>query len=43
MSERPVGISAVDVIVAKRDGGRLTDAQIDWVVAAYTRGEVGDT
>ncbi|MBV9921399.1 MAG: thymidine phosphorylase, partial [Pseudonocardia sp.] len=35
-------ISAVDVIVAKRDGGRLTDEQIDWVLAAYTRGDVAD-
>jgi thymidine phosphorylase len=35
-------ISAVDVIRAKRDGGRLTDEQVDWVVAAYTRGEVAD-
>jgi thymidine phosphorylase len=34
--------SAVDVIAAKRDRHRLTDAQIDWVVAAYTRGEVAD-
>lgn len=33
---------AVDVIVAKRDGLRLTDAQIDWVVDAYTRGVVAD-
>lgn len=33
---------AVDVIVAKRDGKRLTDAQIDWVVDAYTRGVVAD-
>ncbi|QQS01317.1 MAG: thymidine phosphorylase [Austwickia sp.] len=33
---------AVDVICAKRDGRRLTDAQIDWVVAAYTRGVVAD-
>ncbi len=31
---------AVDVIVAKRDGRRLTDPQIDWVVDAYTRGVV---
>ncbi|MCC2334468.1 thymidine phosphorylase [Cellulomonas wangsupingiae] len=31
---------AVDVIVAKRDGRRLTDGQIDWVVDAYTRGVV---
>ena len=34
--------SAVDVIRAKRDGGRLSDEQIDWVVDAYTRGEVAD-
>src|SRR5690242_13253698 len=33
---------AVEVIGAKRDKGELTDAQIDWVVAAYTRGEVAD-
>jgi len=30
------------VIRTKRDGHRLTDAQIDWVIDAYTRGEVGD-
>ncbi|WP_447004364.1 thymidine phosphorylase [Saccharothrix isguenensis] len=34
--------SAVDVIRAKRDGARLTDGQIDWVVDAYTRGAVAD-
>lgn len=33
---------AVDVIRTKRDGGRLDDAQIDWVVDAYTRGAVAD-
>ncbi len=33
---------AVDVIIAKRDGGILTDGQIDWVVEAYTRGAVTD-
>jgi thymidine phosphorylase len=33
---------AVEVIVAKRDGGALTDSQIDWVVDAYTRGVVAD-
>jgi thymidine phosphorylase len=33
---------AVDVIVTKRDGGDLTDSQIDWVVDAYTRGVVAD-
>jgi thymidine phosphorylase len=34
--------AAVDVIRAKRDGGTLSDAQIDWVVDAYTRGVVAD-
>ena len=33
---------AVDVIVAKRDGAALNEAQIDWVVDAYTRGVVAD-
>ncbi len=33
---------AVDVIVTKRDRGALSDAQIDWVVDAYTRGVVAD-
>ncbi len=33
---------AVEVILAKRDGGELSDSQIDWVVDAYTRGEVAD-
>ena len=33
---------AVDVIAAKRDGAALTDAQIDWVVEAYTRGAVAE-
>jgi len=34
--------SAVDVIGTKRDGGVLSDDAIDWVVDAYTRGEVAD-
>ncbi|HEV7875847.1 MAG TPA: thymidine phosphorylase [Nocardioides sp.] len=33
---------AVEVILAKRDGGELTDSQIDWVIDAYTRGGVDD-
>ena len=33
---------AVEVIRTKRDGGRLSDQHIDWVVAGYTRGEVAD-
>jgi thymidine phosphorylase len=39
MSERH---DAVEVIVAKRDGAELTDSQIDWVIDAYTRGQVAD-
>jgi thymidine phosphorylase len=34
--------SAVEVIATKRDGGALSDAQIDWVIDAYTRGAVAD-
>src|ERR1700710_2297241 len=34
--------AAVDLIVRKRDGGRLTRPEIDWLLAAYTRGEVAD-
>ena len=33
---------AVDVIVAKRNRGELSDGQIDWVIDAYTRGVVAD-
>ncbi|MAS55044.1 MAG: thymidine phosphorylase [Pimelobacter sp.] len=33
---------AVEVILAKRNGGTLTDSQIDWVIDAYTRGDVAD-
>ena len=32
----------MDVIRAKRDGGVLSDEQVDWVVDAYTRGVVAD-
>jgi thymidine phosphorylase len=35
-------VLAVDVIRTKRDGGRLSDEQIDWVVDGYTRGIVAD-
>ncbi|MEV6515174.1 thymidine phosphorylase [Micromonospora chalcea] len=34
--------TAVDVIRAKRDGGVLSEGQIDWVVDAYTKGLVAD-
>ena len=33
---------AVEIIAAKRDKHELEDAQIDWVVDAYTRGVVAD-
>ena len=33
---------AVEVITVKRDGGALSASQIDWVVDAYTRGDVAD-
>jgi thymidine phosphorylase len=33
---------AVEVILAKRDGGRLSDSQIDWTIRAYTAGEIAD-
>ena len=34
--------AAVDVIATKRDGGRIPDEQLDWVIDAYTRGVVAD-
>ncbi|MFN2518296.1 MAG: thymidine phosphorylase [Jatrophihabitantaceae bacterium] len=34
--------AAVDVIRTKRDGAPLSDAQIDWVISAYTRGVVAE-
>ena len=40
-SEAPA-FHAVDLIRTKRDGGELSDAQIDWVIAAYTADEIAD-
>jgi thymidine phosphorylase len=37
-----VSVSAVEVIVAKRDGAELTDAQIRGFLDAYTRGAIAD-
>jgi thymidine phosphorylase len=34
--------AAVEIIAAKRDRNELSDAQIDWVISAYTRGVVAD-
>jgi thymidine phosphorylase len=35
-------VNAIDLILAKRDGGTLSDEQIDWFLRSYTAGEVGD-
>ena len=35
-------MDAISVIRTKRDRGELTPEQIDWVINAYTRGEVAD-
>lgn len=35
-------MDAIDLIVTKRDGGRLSDEQIDWFIQSYTNGTVVD-
>ncbi len=35
-------MDAIDLIITKRDGGRLRDDQIDWFIQAYTGGFVVD-
>ncbi|WP_049577753.1 thymidine phosphorylase [Nocardiopsis sp. SBT366] len=35
-------MDVIEIIRAKRDGGRLSPEQIDWVIGAYTRGEVAE-
>jgi thymidine phosphorylase len=37
-----MSFDAVDVIRVKRDKGELNDGQIDWVIDAYTKGDVAD-
>ncbi len=37
-----VAFDAPTVIRTKRDGGRLSDAAIDWVIDAYTDGRVAE-
>jgi thymidine phosphorylase len=37
-----VSFDAPTVIGTKRDGGRLSDAAIDWVIDAYTHGRIAD-
>jgi thymidine phosphorylase len=40
--EFDAALDAPTVIRTKRDGGRLSDAAIDWVIDAYTDGRVAD-
>lgn len=35
-------MDAIEIIRAKRDGVELTPEQIDWAIAAYTRGEIAE-
>lgn len=35
-------MDVIEIIRAKRDGGKLSPEQIDWVIGAYTRGEVAE-
>jgi thymidine phosphorylase len=37
-----MSFDAVDVIRAKRDKAELSDGQIDWMIDAYTKGDVAD-
>ena len=30
------------MIRTKRDGGALSDAEVDWVIAAYTDGDIAE-
>ena len=41
-STGPGGISAVDVIIGKRDGRELGEDEIRWFLDAYTRGAIAD-
>jgi len=35
-------VNVIDVIITKRDGGRLSDEQIDWFIQRYTAGDIPD-
>ena len=37
-----LNFDAPTIIATKRDGGRLSDTAIDWVIDAYTNGRIGD-
>jgi thymidine phosphorylase len=38
----PANFSAVEIILTKRDGGILTDAEIDWLIRTYTHGDIAE-
>ena len=42
MSSAVEPFAAVEIIAAKRDRHELSEAQINWIVDAYTRGVVAD-
>ena len=42
MSATVEPFTAVEIIAAKRDHHEISDAHIDWIVSAYTRGLVAD-
>jgi thymidine phosphorylase len=35
-------VDVIDILIAKRESGELTDEQIDWLIPAYTAGVVAD-
>ncbi len=43
-SSRPIveQFDAVELIRTKRDGGTFTDADVDWIIDAYTRGVIAE-
>ncbi len=37
-----LGFNAVELIRTKRDGGELSDDEVDWVISAYTAGDIAE-
>ena len=35
-------MNMVDIIIKKRNGGKLSNEEIEWFVQAYTNGEIPD-